>query len=111
MCFLARPAYGNAVHAQSGLADAPRNPLPILAAVSNTGIEFHVTADHAHAMQIVGPIADEHFAFDGGAELAILDAVGLRHLEDVLARGDVNLPAAEAHGVNPIFDRGDDLVR
>src|SRR5207248_314465 len=74
------------------------------------GIEFHVIANHAHAMQIGRSITDKHGPFERRPELAIIDPIGLGHLEHIFAGSDVHLPAAEAHSINPVLYRGDDLA-
>ena len=57
-------------------------------------------------MQVGRPVADQHRALQGGAELAVLDLVGLGALEHVFARGDVDLAAAEIRGVDAVLHRG-----
>ena len=63
------------------------------------------------AVEVGRAVADQHRALERRAELAAVDLVGLRHLEHVLARGDVDLAAAEAHRVDAVLHRGDDLLR
>ena len=99
------------VHAQARLADADRHALAVLAAGADAGIEREVVADHADAMQVGRAVADQHGAFHRRADLAVLDLVGLGALEHVFAGGDVDLAAAEAHGVEAVLHRGDDLLR
>ena len=75
------------------------------------GSSCEVVADHADAMQIGRPVADQHGALDRRADLAVLDLVGLGALEHVFARGDVDLAAAEVDGVKAVLHRGDDFLR
>src|SRR6185295_20023116 len=96
----AGPADRDGVHAQGGLADADRHPLAVLAAGADTGIEREVVADHADAIEVGRPVADQHGALERAAELAAVDLVGFRHLEHVFARLDVDLAAAEAHRID-----------
>ena len=93
------------------LADADRHALAVLAAGADAVIEREVVADHRDAVQVGRPVADQHGALDRRADLAVLDAIGLGALEHVFARGDVDLAAAEMHGVDAVLHRGDDLVR
>src|SRR5712692_819787 len=109
-CSSPRPADGDAVHAQGGLADADRHALTVLAAGADAGIELEVIANHADAVEVGRAVADQHGTLEGLRALAILDLVGFRHLEHVFARGDVDLSAAEAHGIDAVLDRGDDLA-
>src|SRR5262245_55488626 len=77
----------DAVHAQRRLADADRHALAVLAAGADAGVELEIVADHADAMQVGRPVADQHGALQRRADLAVLDLVGLGALEHVLARG------------------------
>ncbi len=63
------------------------------------------------AMQVARAVADQHRALDRRADLAVLQLVGLGALEDVLARRDVDLSAAERHRVDAVLHRRDDLLR
>src|SRR5438132_1600878 len=92
---LAGSAHRHAIDAQRRLTHPDRHPLAVLAAGADTGIERQIVADHAHAGERVGPVADHHGAFERRADLAVLDAVDLGALEHELAGGDVYLPAAE----------------
>src|SRR5258707_15483736 len=100
----------DALHAQGGLADADRYPLAILATSADAGIALEVIADHADPVEVGRAVADQHRALERLRQLAVLDLVGFRHLEHVLARGDVDLPAAEADGIDAVLDRGHDLA-
>src|SRR6185295_751140 len=108
---LARPADGDAIHAQRRLTDADRHALAILAAGADTGVEREIVADHADAMQVARTVADQHRTLDRRADLAVLQSVGLGALEHVFARRDVDLPAAERHRIDAVLDRCDDLLR
>src|SRR3954447_19647574 len=88
-------AHGDAVHPQGRLADAHRHALAILAAGANAGVELEIVADHGDALEIGRPVADQHSALERRAKLAVLDLEGLGDVEHVLARGDVDLAAAE----------------
>src|SRR3989449_10178441 len=90
-----RPTDRDPVHPQRRLADADRHALAVLAAGADAGIEREVVADHGDAMQVGRAVADQHGALQRRADLAVLDLVGLGALEDIFARGDVDLAAAE----------------
>src|SRR5690349_25116393 len=87
------------LHPQRRLADADRHALAVLAAGADAGIEREIVAHHGNAMQIGRSVADQHRALERRADLAVLDLIGLGALEDVFARGDVDLSAAEAHRI------------
>src|SRR5262249_5538038 len=108
---LTGPAYGDPIHAQGRLADTHRHALAVLAAGADAVVELEVVADHAHAVEIGRTVADQHRALDRLRQLAALDLVGLGHLENVFAGGDVDLAAAKRHGIDAVLDRGDDLAR
>src|SRR6185312_2365781 len=101
------PADGDLVHAQRRLADADRHALAVLAAGADAGVEREVVADHRDAMQVGRAVADQHGALDRRGHLAVLDLVGPGALEHVFARRDVDLAAAEIHGVEAVLHRGD----
>src|SRR5512145_2221092 len=102
--YLSRPADRDPLHAQGGLADADRNALAVLAARADAGIELEVVADHADAVEVGRAIPDQHGALERTPELAVRHLVGLGDLEHVLARRDVDLPAAEADGIDAVLD-------
>src|SRR6185437_5243903 len=106
----ARAADGDAVDAQRRLADADRHALAVLAAGADAAVECKVVADHRHAVQVGRSVADQHRALDRRPDLAVLDAIRLGTLEHVFARGDVDLAAAEMHGVDAVLDRGEDFA-
>ena len=58
-----------------------------------------------------GPLPIRRRALHRRGELPVLDQVGLARREHEVAVGDVDLPAAEVHGVEPVADRADDVVR
>src|SRR5262245_52060122 len=101
---LSRPAHRDAVHAQGRLADADGHRLAILAASANAGIELEVVSDHADTVEVGRAVADQHGAFERPAKLAAIDLVGLGDLKYVLARGDIDLAAAEVDGIDAVFD-------
>src|SRR5712671_5227730 len=76
-------AHRDAVHPQRGLADADRYALAVLAAGADAGVEGEVVADHADLVEVGRAIADQHRAFQRSADPAILDLVGLDHVEHV----------------------------
>src|SRR6266487_5132061 len=80
-CSSAGASDRNALHPQRRLADADRHALAVLAAGADAGIEREIVADHGDAMQVGRPVADQHGALEGRAELAVLDSVGLGALE------------------------------
>src|SRR3990170_2760789 len=88
-----------AVDAQGGLPHAHRHALAFLAAGADAGVEAHVVADHADALERIRTVADERGAFHRIGELAVIDHVGLGGGEHELAAGDVHLPAAEVDSV------------
>src|SRR5208282_2772284 len=104
------PAHRDAVDAQGGLADADGDALAVLAAGADAAVELKVVADHGDAVQVGRAVADEHGALDRRAALAVLDAVGLGAFEHVFARGNVDLAAAEMHGVDAVLHRSDDFA-
>src|SRR5689334_10826784 len=79
-----RAADRKTVDAQRRLTDADRHALSVLAAGADTGVEFHVVADHLHARECIGAIADQCGALDRRADFAVLDQVGFRAGEDEL---------------------------
>src|SRR6185312_4325746 len=89
-------AHGDPVHAQCRLADADGHALAIFAARADARVERKVGADHRDAMQVGRPVPDQHRAFHGGGHLAVFDLVGFGALENIFARRDIHLPAAEA---------------
>src|ERR1700741_455115 len=93
------------------LADPDRHALSLLAAGADAGVELQVVADHAHAGERVGPVADERRAFHRVRDLAVLDEIGLGGGEHELAVGDVDLAAAEVGGVEALAHALDDLLR
>jgi general secretion pathway protein A len=58
------PPTVSAVDAQRRLADADRDALPFLAAGADAVVELEVVADHRHARQHVGAVADQRGALD-----------------------------------------------
>src|ERR1700691_5683412 len=100
---LARSADGDAIDAQRRLADADRHALSVLAAGTDTVVEREVVADHGDTVQIGRSVADQHGALDRRALLAVLDAISLGAFEYVFARRDIDLAAAEMHGVDSVL--------
>src|ERR1700729_3907502 len=92
---LPRPANGNTVDAKRRLADADGNTLAVLAAGADAVVELEIVADHRHPVQVGRAVADQHGALDRRADFAVLEPIGFRAFEHVLARGDVDLTAAE----------------
>ena len=82
---------------------------PSLPHVPKTRVELQVVADHRHARQHLGTVADQHRALHGHGLLAVLDEVGLARGEHELAARDVDLAAAEVRRVDAFVDRRDDL--
>src|ERR1700694_3152866 len=110
-CGLPRAADRDAVDAQGGLTDADRHALAVLAASADAGIEREVVADHAHARERIGTVADQHRAFERCADLAVLNPIGFGALEHELAGRDVDLTAPEAHRIDAVLHRGEDFRR
>src|SRR5581483_10277082 len=99
-----------ALDLQGRLTYAHRNALPVLAARAHPVIQLQVVAHHRDSGQHVGPVADQGGAFQGGADAAVLDGVGLTRGENELARSDVHLAAAEVDGIDATGYRADDLL-
>ena len=78
-------ADGQAVDAQGRLADAHRHALAFLAAGADAGVELHVVADHGHARERIGAVADDGRALDRVLDLAVFDPVGFAGREHELA--------------------------
>src|SRR5690606_15603678 len=97
--------------AHGRLAHAHGHALPFLAAGAHAAVQAHVVADHAHARECVGAVADQGGALHGVLDLAVLDPVGFAGREDELAARDVDLAAAEVGGVQAFLDAGHDLGR
>src|SRR5215471_13281595 len=93
-------ADGEAIHAQSGLADADGHALAVLAAGADAVIQFQVVADHRDLGHGVWTVADQGRAFDGRADLAVLDQVCLGGGKYELARSDIDAAAAEIDRVD-----------
>ena len=85
--------------------------LAALAAHADALVELEVVADALDPGQHRRAVADQGRALDRLGDLAAADPVGLGAGEDELAAGDVDLPAAEALGVNPVLDPLDQLAR
>src|SRR5215831_5755631 len=105
-----RAADRQAVHPQCRLTDADRYGLPVLAASADPVVETKIVADHRDLGQRVWAVADQGRALDRGADFTVLDQIGLRGGKHELARGDVDLPAAEIDRVQTLLHRGDDLL-
>src|ERR1700731_3223372 len=106
----ARAADRDAIDPQGWLADADRHTLAVLAASADAGVKRKVVADHGDPVQVGWPVADQHGALDRRVDLAVVDAISLGALEDVFAGRDVDLPAAEAHRIDAVLHRRDDLI-
>ncbi|EAR49629.1 hypothetical protein OG2516_15109 [Oceanicola granulosus HTCC2516] len=96
---------------QRRLADADRHPLAVLAAIADARVEGEVVADAADLLQRRRAVADQSRALHRRAHLAVLHAVGLGAGKHELAVGDVDLPAAEADGVEPVLHAGEQVGR
>ena len=104
-------ADGQAVDQQGRLADAGGHGLAALAADADAFVEREVVADALDPGQHGRAVADQGRALDRLGDLAAADAIGLGAGEDELAAGDVDLPAAEALGVDAVLDPLDQLGR
>src|SRR3990170_7121240 len=105
------PSHSEPVDLERRLSNTDGYTLAFLAAGAYAGVELQIVADHGDAGQHIRAIADEGRALHRPRDLALLDEIGLGGREHKLARGDVDLPAAEVHGVQPLVHRGDDLGR
>src|SRR5215469_16887111 len=99
------------LHLEGRLTHTHRDALAILATRPNPIIQLQIVADHGDTGQHVRSVADERGALQGRADAAVLDGIGLAGGEDELARGDVDLAAAEVDGVDAARHRTDDLLR
>src|SRR5262245_3074494 len=106
-----RSAYGDAVEPDGRQPDPDRDALALLAAGPDAGIKLEIVADHADAGERIGAIADQGCSLDRRTDLAVLDAISLGAGEHELARGDVDLTAAEGNGIEPAWHGGEDLAR
>ena len=95
---------GQAVDQQRRLSHSGRNALAALAADADALVEREVVADALDPGQHGRTIADQRRALDRLGDLAAANAIGLGAGEDELAAGDVDLPAAEALGVDAVLD-------
>src|SRR6202000_3015567 len=95
----------NPFHPQRRLADTDRHTLTILAAGADLGVERQIAADHRDPMQVGRSVTDQHCAFQGRADLAVFDPIGLGALEYIFAGRDVDLATAEIRGKNAVLDR------
>ena len=98
--FLRGAADGQAIDFDGRNAHADRHGLSVFAAGADAFVEFQIVADHRDARQHVGTVADQRCAFDRRGNLAVFDQVRFRRGEDELAVRDVDLAAAEIHGVD-----------
>ena len=98
-----RAADGELIQQHGRLADADGHALAVLAAGADAGVEGHVVADHGNAGERVGAVANQRRALDRGADLAVLDQVGLGAGKDELARRNIDLAAAEIGGVEALL--------
>src|SRR5688572_9733283 len=104
-------SYREALDFQRRLPDPDRNTLPLLAAGADAAIELEIAADHGHACERIGAVADQRRALDRMSHLAVLDEVGFGGRKYEFAIRDVDLPAAEVGGIEPLLHAGDDLLR
>src|SRR3954466_2092100 len=98
------------VDADGGKAHADGHALAVLAAGAHARIVRGVGADGGDVFERLWADADEHRALHGFGDLALLDQVRLADLEDEVAVGDVDLPAAELPAVDAAIDLADDLL-
>ena len=75
----------------------PQVPTPVSSAKSLPTMLMRVNTS--------GPVADQAGALHRPRDLAVLDQIRLVGRKDELAVGDVHLPAAKRHRVEPRFDR------
>ncbi len=107
----ARAAHSHAVDAQGRLTHADGHALAFLAAGTHAAVQPQIVADHAHAGERVGAVANQCGAFHRVERLALLHPPGFAGGEHELAAGDVHLPAAEVHRVQAAVDAGEDFRR
>ena len=78
--------------------------MALLAAGSDPEVQLQVISHHGDFFQNLWPAADQGGSFQGFANLAVLDPVGLGTGKDEFAVGDVDLAAAETGGIDAILD-------
>jgi len=99
------------IDTQRGLPHAHGHALAFFAAHADAAIERHIVADHAHMFEYFRPAADDGSAFHGVLQLAVFHPPRFGGAEHEFAAGDVPLPAAEVHGIQPALQRRENLVR
>src|SRR6185295_1448881 len=82
-----------------------RYALAVLAAHPDSGIEFEIVPNGRDMLERLRTVATQSRAFDRRGHFSVFDQVSLRSAERKLAAGDVDLAAAELHGVQSTFDR------
>src|SRR5512146_2871482 len=103
-------ADGEAVDLEGRDADADGDGLAVFAAGAYAFVEFEIVADHAYARQNVGAVADQGRILHRRRNLAVLDEVRFGGREDEFAVGNVDLAAAEVHGVEAALHRAQDVL-
>src|SRR3984893_162399 len=106
-----RAADRQAIHPQCRLADTDRHALAVFPTGGDPITEAQVIAYHRDFGQRIRSVADQSCAFDRGSDLAVLDQIRFGSRKYELARGDVDLSAAEIDGIDPALDRGHDFRR
>src|SRR4029079_4225525 len=95
------------VDQKRGLADASRDALPALVTDADALVEREVVADALDPREDGRPVADQSRALDRLGDLAAADPIGFGAGENEFAAGDVDLPAAEALGVDAVLHAAD----
>ena len=108
---LGRPTHRQPLNTQRRLADADGHALAFFTADADAFVERHVVTDHGDFGERVGPVANQRSALDRVHQFAVFDLPCFIHGEHEFAVGDIDLAAAEIHGVNAVFDARDDFLR
>src|SRR6185312_2917756 len=98
-----RPADRHPVQLDRGHTHAHRHALAVLSASTDAFVELQVVADHRYVLQCLRAVADKSCIAHRRGHFAIFNEVRLGCREDELSVRDIDLSAAEVHGVKPAF--------
>src|SRR5208337_1630299 len=108
---LGRATDGKAIDFDGRNADAHRHGLPVLTASADAFVELQIVAHHGDPRQDIGTVADQRSAFDRRRDVPVFNHVRFGSSKYKLAVGDIDLAAAEVHGVDAALHRADDVFR